>query len=37
MLLTAMLNANFDRAVSKLIGCFEARAQKLYGAVPAKA
>ena len=33
MLLTAMLNANFDRAVNKLIGCFEARAQKLYGAV----
>jgi coenzyme Q-binding protein COQ10 len=33
MLLTAMLNANFDRAVNKLIGCFEARARKLYGAV----
>ena len=33
MLLTAMLNANFDRAVSKLIGCFEARAEKLYGAI----
>ena len=30
MLLTAMLNANFDRAVNKLIGCFEARAENLY-------
>jgi coenzyme Q-binding protein COQ10 len=30
-LLDAMLHANFDRAVEKLIGCFEARAQKLYG------
>ena len=33
MLLTAMLNANFERAVSKLIGCFEARAEKLSGAI----
>lgn len=32
-LLTAMLNANFDRAVGKLIGCFEARAATLYGKV----
>jgi len=30
-LLDAMLHANFDRAVGKLIGCFEARAQRLYG------
>jgi coenzyme Q-binding protein COQ10 len=30
-LLDAMLHANFDRAVEKLIGCFEARAAKLYG------
>ena len=30
-LLEALLDANFDRAVRKLIGCFEARAQKLYG------
>jgi coenzyme Q-binding protein COQ10 len=30
-LLDAMLHANFDRAVSKLMGCFEARAAKLYG------
>jgi len=29
-LLDAMLAANFDRAVSKLMGCFEARAAKLY-------
>lgn len=33
MLLTAMLHANFDRAVNKLIGCFDARAETLYGAV----
>ena len=31
-LLTLMLEANFDRAVNKLIGCFETRAQALYGA-----
>jgi coenzyme Q-binding protein COQ10 len=30
-LLTLMLETNFDRAVNKLIGCFEARAQQLYG------
>lgn len=36
MLLTAMLNANFDRAVNKLIGCFEARAERLYGAVTSR-
>ncbi len=30
MLLDAMLAANFDRAVSRLMGCFEARAAKLY-------
>ena len=30
-LLDGMLHANFDRAVSKLMGCFEARAAKLYG------
>ena len=30
-LLDAMLHANFDRAVSKLMQCFEARAAKLYG------
>lgn len=30
-LLTLMLEANFDRAVNKLIGCFETRAQALYG------
>jgi coenzyme Q-binding protein COQ10 len=29
-LLDAMLAANFDRAVSKLMGCFEARAGRLY-------
>jgi coenzyme Q-binding protein COQ10 len=29
-LLDAMLAANFDRAVSRLMGCFEARAAKLY-------
>jgi coenzyme Q-binding protein COQ10 len=31
-LLDAMLEANFDRAVGKLIGCFEKRASALYGA-----
>lgn len=30
-LLTLMLEANFDRAVNKLIGCFEARAAQCYG------
>jgi len=30
-LLDAMLHANFDRAVNKLIECFEARAKALYG------
>lgn len=30
-LLDMMLHANFDRAVSRLIACFEARAQALYG------
>jgi coenzyme Q-binding protein COQ10 len=31
--LDAMLEANFDRAVNKLIGCFEKRAEALYGKV----
>ena len=31
-LLDAMLAANMDRAVDKLIACFEARAAQLYGA-----
>ena len=30
-LLDGMLQANFDRAVSKLMSCFEARAASLYG------
>lgn len=30
-LLDKLLQANFDRAASRLIGCFEARAQTLYG------
>jgi coenzyme Q-binding protein COQ10 len=30
-LLDGMLHANFDRAVSKLMACFEARAASLYG------
>ena len=30
-LLDGVLHANFDRAVSKLMHCFEARAAKLYG------
>lgn len=30
-LLDALLQANFDRAVRKLISCFEARARVLYG------
>lgn len=31
-LLTLMLEANFNRAVEKLISCFDARAKALYGA-----
>lgn len=31
--LDAMLEANFNRAVTKLIGCFEKRAEVLYGKV----
>ena len=34
--LDAMLAANFDRAVSRLMGCFEARAAKLYAAKTVK-
>jgi Oligoketide cyclase/lipid transport protein len=30
-MLDLMLQANFDRAVEKLIGCFEAEAQRRYG------
>ncbi len=30
-LLEALLKANFDRAVDKIISCFEARAEALYG------
>lgn len=30
-LLDALLRANFDRAVNRLIECFEARARELYG------
>ena len=30
-LLDAMLHANFERAVEKLLGCFEAEAQRRYG------
>ena len=30
-LLDGLLQANFDHAVSRLIGCFEARAAQLYG------
>ena len=33
-LLDGMLHANFDRAVSKLMSCFEARAATLYGSKP---
>ena len=36
-LLDAILVANFDRAVNKLIGCFEARAAALYEPVTATA
>ena len=32
-LLDAMLHANMDRAVRKLIGCFETRAEAVYGKV----
>ena len=32
--LDALLAANFNRAVDKLIGCFEARAAALYAPVP---
>jgi coenzyme Q-binding protein COQ10 len=35
--LDAMLEANFDRAVNRLIGCFEKRAQALYGPATAGA
>jgi len=34
-LLDAMLNANFDLAVDRLIRCFEARAEALYGSAQA--
>ena len=33
-LLDALLAANFHHAVDRLMGCFEARAQALYGAAP---
>ena len=33
-ILNAMLQANFDRAVSALIGSFEAEARRRYGAKP---
>ncbi|HEY0052283.1 MAG TPA: SRPBCC family protein [Caulobacteraceae bacterium] len=33
-ILDMMLHANFDRAVAKLITCFEARAKALYGDAP---
>jgi len=36
-LLDLMLRANFDYAVQRLIGCFEARAQTLYGDAEAQA
>jgi coenzyme Q-binding protein COQ10 len=36
-LLDALLRANFDRAVGKLVACFEARAAQLYGAKSAAA
>ncbi len=32
-LLHGLLRANFDRAVAKLVGCFERRAESLYGPV----
>ena len=31
-MLDRLLHSQFDRAVARLIGCFEARAEKLYGA-----
>jgi len=31
-MLDLLLSANFDRAVNKLIACFQARAERLYGA-----
>ena len=34
-LLETLLTANFAHAVDRLMGCFEARAQALYGAEPA--
>jgi len=34
-LLETLLTANFAHAVDRLMGCFEARAQALYGAKPA--
>jgi coenzyme Q-binding protein COQ10 len=36
-LLDLMLRANFDYAVQRLIGCFEARAKALYGSAAAEA
>ena len=33
-MLDAMLHANFQRAVGKLIGCFEGEARRRYGAAP---
>lgn len=33
-LLHGLLTANFDRAVAKLVGCFERRAEALYGTTP---
>jgi coenzyme Q-binding protein COQ10 len=35
-MLDALLAANFNRAVDKLIGCFEARAETLFGKVGAQ-
>jgi coenzyme Q-binding protein COQ10 len=35
-LLDGLLAANMDRAVTRLMECFEARAQKLYGPAPAE-
>lgn len=35
-ILDALLAANMDAAIAKLIGCFEARAQRLYGTIPAQ-
>jgi coenzyme Q-binding protein COQ10 len=33
-MLDMLLSANFERAVNKLIACFQARAERLYGATP---